>query len=136
MVLFTLPMLNAPNTAKQCRFAGKTSLRSPRSGAKQSQERNINEHQGFVYLMTNRRNNVIYAGVTSDLKKRVYEHKEKLVEGFTKKYRVEKLVYYEVFEDIETAILREKQTKAGSRRKKLELITSMNPSFRDLYDEF
>jgi len=136
MVLFTLPMLNAPNTAKQCRFAGKTSLRAPRSGAKQSQERNINEHQGFVYLMTNRRNNVIYAGVTSDLKKRVYEHKEKLVEGFTKKYRVEKLVYYEVFEDIETAILREKQTKAGSRRKKLELITSMNPSFRDLYDEF
>ena len=68
-------------------------------------------------------------------KKRVYEHKQKIIEGFTKKYNVNKLVYYEVFDDIEAAILREKQIKAGSREKKIILIRSMNPKFRDLYDE-
>ena len=71
--------------------------------------------QYCVYIMTNKRNNVLYTGVTSDLKRRVYEHKEKLVDGFTKKYNVTKLVYYEVYDDIENAILREKQIKAGSR---------------------
>lgn len=78
---------------------------------------------------------MIYTGVTSNLKKRVFEHKEKFVEGFTKKYNVEKLVYYEVFDSIEDAIVREKQIKAGSRVKKLELIKSMNPGFNDLYNE-
>ena len=86
-------------------------------------------------MMTNRLNTVIYTGVTSDLKKRVYEHKEKLVDGFTKKYNVNKLVYFEVFEDIENAILREKQIKAGSRQKKLDLIRKENLAFRDLYTE-
>ena len=86
-------------------------------------------------MMTNRLNTVIYTGVTSDLKKRVYEHKEKLVDGFTKKYNVNKLVYFEVFEDIENAILREKQIKAGSRQKKLDLIRKENLAFRDLYAE-
>ena len=85
--------------------------------------------------MTNKVNTVIYTGVTSDLKKRVYEHKEKLADGFTKKYNVDKLVYYEIFDDIRDAILREKQIKAGSRIKKLNLIKSINPEFRDLYDE-
>lgn len=85
--------------------------------------------------MTNKINTVIYTGVTSDLKKRVYEHKEKIIEGFTKKYNVNKLVYYEVFGDIENAILREKQIKGGSRKKKIDLIKSMNPEFKDLYDE-
>jgi putative endonuclease len=91
--------------------------------------------QYYVYIMTNVRNTVLYAGVTNDLVRRIYEHKEKLVGGFTKKYNIVKLVYYEVFEDIENAILREKQMKAGSRQKKVELINSMNRERRDLYDE-
>ena len=90
---------------------------------------------GYVYLMTNKYNTVLYTGVTSDLVGRVFEHKEKVVEGFTKKYKVNKLVYYEVFDDMENAILREKQIKAGSRKKKLDLISSSNPHFRDLYEE-
>jgi len=94
----------------------------------------MKEKQGYAYLMTNKANTVIYTGVTSDLQKRVYEHKHKMIEGFTKKYNVNKLVYYEVFDDIEGAITREKQIKAGSRQKKLELIRSMNPEYRDLYD--
>ena len=71
----------------------------------------------YVYFLTNWNNKVLYVGVTNDLKRRVYEHKNELVEGFTKKYHVHKLVYYEVGEDIEGAILREKQIKAGSRQK-------------------
>ena len=91
--------------------------------------------QYYVYIMTNIRNTVLYAGVTNDLIRRVYEHKQKLVDGFTKKYNIVKLVYYEVFEDIENAILREKHIKAGSRQKKVQLINSMNRGWRDLYDE-
>jgi len=90
--------------------------------------------QYYVYIVTNMGNTVLYTGVTNDLKRRAYEHKEKLVEGFTRKYGITKLVYYGVFEDIENAILREKQLKAGSRRKKVELINSMNGEWRDLYD--
>jgi len=78
---------------------------------------------------------VLYGGVTKDLIKRVYEHKAKLADGFTKKYNIVKLVYYEVFEDIENAILREKQIKAGSRQKKIRLIDSTNREWCDLYDE-
>jgi len=89
----------------------------------------------YVYMMTNKRNAVVYTGVTNDLKRRVYEHKEKLVHGFTKKYNITKLVYYEVFEDIENAILREKQIKGGPRGKKIELINSMNKEWRDLYGD-
>jgi putative endonuclease len=92
------------------------------------------DKQGYFYLLMNRSNSVIYTGVTSDLKKRVYEHREKLIDGFTKKYNVTKLVYYEVFDDIESAIEREKQIKGGSRQKKLDLAGKMNASFRDLYD--
>jgi putative endonuclease len=91
--------------------------------------------QGYVYLMTNPINTVIYTGVTSNLAKRIYEHKQKVVEGFTKKYNVNKLVYYEVFDDIGSAVMREKQIKAGSRKKKLDLIKKNNLYFRDLYDE-
>lgn len=75
----------------------------------------------------------MYIGVTSDLIKRVYAHKNHFVKGFTEKYKVEKLVYFEVFEDINEAIKREKQLKAGSREKKLKLIESKNPGFEDLY---
>jgi putative endonuclease len=85
--------------------------------------------------MTNVRNTVLYVGVTNDLIRRIHGHKEKLVNGFTKKYNIVKLVYYEVFEDIENAILREKQIKAGSRQKKVQLINSVNEEWRDLYDE-
>ena len=85
--------------------------------------------------MANKINTVIYTGVTSALQKRVYEHKEKMVEGFTRKYNVEKLVYYEVFDNIEDAISREKQIKGGSRKKKIALIKSRNSEFKDLYDE-
>jgi len=84
--------------------------------------------------MTNKTNRVLYTGVTNDLKRRVYEHGAKLVEGFTKKYNVGKLVYYEVCEDIENAILREKQIKGGSRQKKIELVNSMNKEWCDLYE--
>lgn len=76
---------------------------------------------------------VLYTGVTSDLIKRVYQHKEGVVAGFTKKYNVKKLVYYEIFEDITEAIIREKQIKKGSRHRKTDLIERMNPEWRDLY---
>jgi len=93
------------------------------------------DKQYYVYIMTNTMSTVLYTGVTNDLKRRVYEHKEKLASGFTRKYNITKLVYCEVFEDIENAIWREKQIKAGSRRKKIELVNSMNREWRDLYKE-
>ncbi len=82
--------------------------------------------------MTNKTNRVLYTGATNDLKRRVYEHREKLVEGFTKKYNVGKLVFYEICEDIEGAIPSEKQIKGWLRIKKIALIESMNPGWRDL----
>ncbi len=85
--------------------------------------------------MTNKLDTVLYTGVTNNLKRRCFEHREKLVKGFTSKYNVTKLVYYEVCQDIETAISREKQIKGGSRAKKLELVNQMNPAWKDLYDE-
>ena len=85
--------------------------------------------------MTNRHNTVLYTGVTNDLKKRAWQHREKLVEGFTQRYNVTKLAYYEVFDDVRAAIAREKQIKAGSRQKKIDLVNSMNGEWRDLYDE-
>ena len=85
--------------------------------------------------MTNRNNTTLYTGITNDLKRRVYEHKEKMVGGFTKKYNINKLVYYEVFADPENAILREKQIKGGSRQKKIELINNVNEEWRDLYQK-
>jgi putative endonuclease len=93
------------------------------------------KRQYFVYIMTNPRNTVLYTGVTGDLKRRVWEHKTKAVPGFTAKYDVVKLVYFEVFDDPEEAILREKKIKGGSRAKKIALINSFNPQWRDLYEE-
>lgn len=90
--------------------------------------------QYYVYFLTNWNNKVFYIGVTNDLKRRVYEHKNALTRGFTQKYNVNKLVYYEICEEIEGAILREKQIKAGSRQKKNELITIANPGWEDLAD--
>ena len=91
--------------------------------------------QYYVYIMTNKHNTVLYTGVTNNLKKRAWQHKEKLVEGFTQRYHVVKLVYYEVVEDARAAIAREKQIKGGSRQKKLDLVNSMNSAWRDLYDD-
>jgi len=90
--------------------------------------------QYYVYIMTNKINTVLYTGINSDLKKRIWEHKEKIIKGFTKKYNIDKLVYWEIFNDPENAILREKQIKAGSRYKKIELIKGINPEWKDLYD--
>ncbi|WP_427365269.1 GIY-YIG nuclease family protein [Candidatus Caldatribacterium saccharofermentans] len=93
------------------------------------------KRQYFVYIMTNPRNTVLYTGVTGDLKRRVWEHKTKAVPGFTARYNVVKLVYFEVFDDPEEAILREKRIKGGSRAKKIALINAFNPQWRDLYEE-
>ncbi len=83
--------------------------------------------------MANKNNTVLYTGITGDLKKRVYQHRNKLVDGFTKKYNIQKLVYYQVFGDPERAILREKQIKGGSRKRKIELIQEKNPTWKVLY---
>ncbi len=88
-----------------------------------------------VYIMTNPSNTVFYTGVTSNLMRRVYEHKTKAVSGFTLKYNCVKLIYYETGTDAEGAILREKQIKAGSRLKKVALIETMNPTWEDLSEE-
>lgn len=91
------------------------------------------QRPGYIYIMTNKTHTTLYVGVTSDLIKRVYEHhRAKLVEGFTKRYNLTKLVYCKVCDDIETGIVREKQLKAGSRAKKLQLINGMNPTWCDL----
>jgi len=89
----------------------------------------------YVYILTNKNHTVLYTGVTNDLKRRVYEHKEKMADGFTKKYNVNKLVYFESGSDIKGAIVREKQIKAGSRQKKIDLIDSFNKEWRDLYND-
>ena len=89
---------------------------------------------GYIYILFNQKNGTLYTGVTSDLVKRIYEHKSKAVDGFTKKYGVDKLGYYEVFDDIEEAIKREKAIKGGSRAKKIKLIETLNPNWEDLYN--
>ncbi len=93
------------------------------------------EKQFYVYIMANKHDTVLYTGMTSELQTRVYQHKEKLVPGFTKHYNIDKLVYYEEIADSLKAIKREKQIKAGSRQKKVNLINSVNPEWRDLYND-
>lgn len=88
-----------------------------------------------VYILASRRNGTLYVGVTSDLQNRVYQHRNNLIEGFTQKYNVHLLVYYEVCLSMESAIMREKQLKAGSRKKKVLLIEKINPQWKDLYDD-
>jgi len=85
--------------------------------------------------MTNAKNTVIYTGVTNDLPRRVFTHKSSLIPGFTSRYRVTKLVYYEVCENIESAIAREKQIKGGSRQDKIDLINAFNERWIDLYNQ-
>ncbi|MBR5401771.1 MAG: GIY-YIG nuclease family protein [Treponema sp.] len=90
--------------------------------------------KSYIYIMFNKRNGTLYTGVTANLKKRVYEHKNKLYDGFTSKYDVNKLGYFEEYNDIKQAIEREKQIKAGNRKKKIFLIESMNSEWKDLSD--
>ncbi len=90
--------------------------------------------QYYVYFTTNKNNNVIYVGVTGNLLQRIYQHKNKIFAGFTKKYNVDKLVYYEIYNNIEDAIRREKQLKNWHREWKMRLIEEHNPEFNDLYD--
>ena len=89
----------------------------------------------YVYVLANQRNGTLYVGVTSNLIKRIWEHKNKAVEGFTQKYNVDKLVYFEQYSDPENAIKREKRLKKYNRQWKVELIAKENPEWRDLYTE-
>ncbi len=92
------------------------------------------DQQYCVYIVTNKNNTTLYTGVTSNLVQRIFQHKSKAVAGFSKKYNLQKLVYYECTEDVHSAIQREKQIKAGSRKKKIQLIENMNPGWDDLYE--
>ena len=89
----------------------------------------------YVYILASKRNGTLYVGVTNDLERRIYEHKHDIVEGFTKRYGVHRLVYYEVYEDILSAIEREKQLKWWRRKWKIELIEKYNPQWKDLVDD-
>jgi putative endonuclease len=89
----------------------------------------------YVYIVSNKRNGTLYIGVTSDIKKRIWQHKEKVADGFSKKYDLDLLVWYEVHRSIEEAILREKQIKKWNRKWKLELIENENPHWKDLYND-
>ncbi len=91
-------------------------------------------HCYYIYILTNNNNTVLYTGVTNDLTRRCFEHKNKQIKGFTEKYNVEKLIYFEVFDYVDLAIKREKQIKGYSRAKKDELINAFNPEWIDFYD--
>ena len=88
----------------------------------------------YVYMLASKRNGTLYIGVTNDLIRRVYEHKQGLVEGFTKKYKVDRLVFFEDTNDVESAITREKRLKKWNRKWKIELIEKQNPEWKDLYE--
>ena len=89
----------------------------------------------YIYIMANKENGTLYIGVTSDLVKRVWEHKDKLVKGFTQKYKLDKLVYYETHADAESAFKRESQLKNWKRAWKLKLVNNFNPNWEDLYEK-
>jgi putative endonuclease len=94
----------------------------------------MNKH-GYVYILASQRNGTLYIGVTSDLVKRIYEHKNNLIDGFTKQHNIKILVYYEIAEEVDKAIQREKSLKKWRRDWKLDLIEANNPGWRDLYDD-
>ena len=95
----------------------------------------MQDKQYYIYILFNKKNGTLYVGVTSNLVKRVWTHKNKVAEGFTSKYGVDKLGYFEVCNNIMSAITREKQLKAGNRKTKIELIENNNPDWNDLYYE-
>ena len=94
------------------------------------------QHNYYVYILSNRNNRVIYVGMTNDLHKRLYQHRHKLAEGFSSKYNVNRLVYYEHSRDVNAAIAREKEIKKWRRVKKNKLIGKMNPDWKDLSDDW
>lgn len=98
--------------------------------------KNMPERQYYVYILTNKDHRVLYAGFTGNLTKRVWEHKEKAVPSFTSNYNVNRLVYYEETNDARSALEREKQIKGWRRAKKIALIKTINPTWRDLSDDF
>lgn len=113
-------------------------MRASRRRAWQSRGKpnaSIMEKQYYVYIMTNK-SNTLYTGVTNNLERRIYEHKDKIMEGFTKKYNINKLIYYQEFNNPEDAIAAEKKIKGWTRKKKIELIKSINSAFRDLAKDF
>jgi putative endonuclease len=91
--------------------------------------------QAHVYILTSARNGTLYVGVTSQLVQRIWQHKNHVLEGFSQRYKVDQLVWFEPHESMEAAIRREKQIKSGSRKRKLDLIEAMNPGWRDLYED-
>ena len=93
-------------------------------------------HNYYVYLITNKHNTVLYAGVTNDIERRIYEHKHRIFDGFTKKYNLTKVVYYEYFDQIDQAINREKEIKGWKRKRKNALVESLNPEWKDLSEEW
>ena len=93
------------------------------------------ENRYYVYILASKRNGTLYIGVTSNLTKRIYEHKNNLIEGFTKKYNIHNLIYYEITKGVNSAIAREKQLKRWKRNWKIELIEKNNPEWKDLYFE-
>ena len=95
----------------------------------------MSDRQFYVYILTNAARTVLYIGITNDLVRRVYEHREKFVDGFRKRYHLDRLVYYEVLGTAYDAITREKQLKGWTRKRKLDLIQGTNPSLRDCYAE-
>ena len=95
----------------------------------------MKDHNYYIYIISNWNNRVIYVGMTNNLERRIYEHKNKMFEGFSKKYNPNKLVYYEYTNDVNAAIQREKQIKKWRRKKKNDLIESMNPEWKDLAEE-
>ena len=96
----------------------------------------MNNHNYYVYILSNKNNNVLYTGVTNNLERRMLEHKSKLNAGFTSKFNCSKLLYFEEFQWVDEAIAREKQIKVGSRFKKIELINSFNPDWEDLSNDW
>ena len=109
--------------------------RDPPSRRGPSQSRFVNMKNYYIYILSNQRHTVLYIGITNDLKRRIEEHKQKLGSKFTKKYNIDKLLYYEIYTDPENAIKREKQLKNYSRKRKDALISEFNKKYIDLYAE-
>ena len=116
--------------------SGKREIASLPSVARNDTDYIMSDKQYCVYIMTNAHNTALYTGVTNDLQRRVLEHRVGEGGAFTKKYNISKLVYFECGDDINSAIFREKQIKAGSRQKKIDLVNSINPEWNDLFDEY
>ncbi len=95
----------------------------------------MHNNKYYIYILTKERNSTFYVGITSNLQKRIWEHKNELADGFTKKYNVKNLVYYEIFDNPEAAIKREKRLKKWSRAWKMKIIEEINPDWNDLYED-